>query len=87
MNNLAIRKVQEFSDKYLDKYLDVAIAYIVVVTWLWANLTALQWLFDSILQTSWFNKILIISVILALTGWTLIKRGASQFCNEYKYLG
>jgi len=72
MTNIAIDVIEKLQ-KFADRYFSRAIAYLIVATWLGANFRALQWLLESITYTSWFNRILIFSVVFAFMGWVLIK--------------
>ncbi len=67
MHNFTIQKVSRFN------YIDLEIALFIVTGWLWANLTSLQWLYESILQTAWLNKLLLMSGIGILATWMLIQ--------------
>jgi exosortase O len=57
-----------------NKYLDLVILLAIASAWFLTNISALAWLYDSILQTSWFNKILIGGLVVGLAVWTLIKQ-------------
>jgi exosortase O len=62
----------QYLNKYLDKYIDTSILLAIAIAWLMANLRVLQCLFESIAESSWFNKILIVSVISVLIVWSFL---------------
>jgi exosortase O len=54
------------SDFVSDRSLFMAMGVLTFATWLYANLASLQWLFDSLLNTSAFNLLLISSLGIGL---------------------
>jgi exosortase O len=53
-------------DLVSDRSLSAAMGVLTLATWLYANLASLQWLFDSLVNTSAFNLLLISSIGIGL---------------------